>query len=112
MTYTELQAKVKERLIGTDIYDLHQSPDFQCDQTDGFPTMLFACFEKGVAWLEPYYDMALDDTDIAPVEQGCADFGIRSCYDSDDYNKLLRELGEDAYQTAYLPDEEEGQALC
>jgi len=112
MTYAEFQAKVKERLVGTDLYDLHESPDFQCDQTGGFPTMLFACFEKGVAWLEPYYDMALDDTDIAPVEQGCADFGIRSCYNSDDYNKLLRELGEDAYQTAYLPDDEEGQALC
>lgn len=39
--------------------------------------------------------------------QGCADFGIRKCADRDDFDSLLKALGEDAYQTAYLPLDEE-----
>ena len=38
----------------------------------------------------------------------CADYGIRSCCDIEDFNSLLRGLGEDAVQTAELfPDEDE-----
>ena len=39
--------------------------------------------------------------------QLCADFGIRTCCDNEQFNELLKELGEDAYNTAYLPDEDE-----
>ena len=36
----------------------------------------------------------------------CADWGIRDCPDWQMFNELLIELGEDAYQSAYLtPDE-------
>lgn len=39
----------------------------------------------------------------------CADFGVRSCYDEEGFNQILKSLGEDAYQTAYLPAAEEGE---
>lgn len=38
----------------------------------------------------------------------CADYGIRSCCDIEDFNHLLQGLGEDAVRTAELfPDEDE-----
>ena len=41
----------------------------------------------------------------------CADYGIRSCCDIEDFNSLLRGLGEDAVRTAELfPDEDE--SIC
>ena len=36
------------------------------------------------------------------VMDGIAEFGIRDCTNEDEYNELLKELGEDAYESAYL----------
>jgi hypothetical protein len=39
--------------------------------------------------------------------QLCRDFGERPCFDSDDFNALLEELGEDAVRNATISDEPE-----
>lgn len=49
MTYNELQKKTAELYASDEVYT---SPDFQCDQTGGFPTSLCVCWEKQKAWLE------------------------------------------------------------
>ena len=41
----------------------------------------------------------------------CAEYGIRNCEDAEDYNNLLRGLGQDAMDNAWLPDDEEGMVM-
>ena len=113
MTVAEYKNKIREIAANTHLGDIYTSPDFQCDQTDGFPTSLCVCLEKGVAWLEPNTSLCEDDEDITPYEQMCADFGIRDCCSMEEYNSILRELGRDAYESAVIyPDESEDQSLC
>ena len=92
---------------------IHVSPDFQCDQSCGYPVSLCVSWEQGKAWLAPNEFLLGDNQDITEVWQGCADFGIRACRDVDEFNSLLKQLGEDAYATAYLPpdDQNEGQVM-
>lgn len=111
MTVQEYEKKIKEIVSEIDLSDIHTSPDFQCDQTGGFPTSLCACFEKGMAWLTLNAHLAPDGVDIAAYGQLCADYGIRLCCDAEQYNELLKDLGEDAYSTAYLPEDGEAEEL-
>lgn len=111
MTVQDYEKKIKEIVSEMDLSDIHTSPDFQCDQTGGFPTSLCACFEKGLAWLTLNAHLAPDGVDISAYEQMCADYGIRLCCDAEQYNELLKDLGEDAYNTAYLPDEDENMGM-
>ncbi len=83
------------------------SPDFQCDQTLGFPTSLCWNREEGKAWLALKESMIDDDLDMAQFDKGVEEFGIRDCWDIDDFNNLLSELGEDAYQSACLQGDDE-----
>lgn len=110
MTYNEMQKKVADILEKYNPVYIYTSPDFQCDQTGGFPTSLCVCFEKGIAWLELNENLMMDrdDMELDYYRQLCADFGIRACKDNDQFNALLKELGEDAYDTAYLSNEDEG----
>ena len=105
MTFDDFKRKL-ERTV-TDEDEIDTSPDFQCDQTGGYPTMLCVCWEKNVAWLELRYDLASAGDDLSECEQGVADFGIRQCCDAEQFNDLLEELGEDAYDMAYIPPEED-----
>lgn len=107
MTYDELQKKTAEFYASGEVYT---SPDFQCDQAGGFPTSLCVCWEKQKAWLELNENILMDrdDMELGYYRDLCADFGIRSCCDIEDFNRLLRGLGEDAVRTAELfPDEDE-----
>lgn len=72
-----------------------------------YPTCLCVCWTKGVAWLMLRYDLADDGVDLSEFEQGVADFGIRKCEDVDQFNALLKDLGEDAYDIGYIPPEED-----
>lgn len=110
MTFKDFDKQIEE-ITGDDSADLYISPDFQCDQTGGFPTSLCVCWEKGKAWLVPNESMITNENEIWALEEQCAEFGIRSCYDTEDYNNLLRELGQDAVDMAWLPDDEEGMVL-
>lgn len=92
---------------------IHISPDFQCDQTLGFPTSLCVCWEQGKAWLAPNDFMLEDlpDEQAQSVLEACAEYGIRNCGSAEDFNELLRGLGQDAMDMAWLPDDEERMVL-
>lgn len=61
MTYDELQKKTAELYASGEVYT---SPDFQCDQTGGFPTSLCVCWEKQKAWLELNENILMDRDDM------------------------------------------------
>lgn len=107
------QQRIREITDDNEIFSYYASSDFQCDQTGGFPTALCVCFEKGAAWLELRENLITDrdETELDYYRRLCADFGIRTCYDNDQFNELLKELGEDAYNTAYLPDKNEDMGM-
>ena len=92
-----------------DFDSLDTSPDFQCDQTGGYPTSLTVNWAAGKAWLELNDSMADSSDDLTPYELGCAQWGIRNCRDIEEYNSLVASLGEDAIENATLcMDEEDG----
>ena len=76
--------------------------------------------EKQKAWLELNENILMDrdGMELGYYRDLCADYGIRSCCDTEDFNRLLRGLGEDAVRTAELfPDEDEsitmgGMPIC
>lgn len=107
MTIQEYEDNIKTLIAKASIVDIHTSPDFQCDQTDGFPTSLCVNWDKGKAWLTLNYHLVDDDMDITQYLQGCADFGIRNCADIDEFNSLLKLLGDDAYESAWLPEDDD-----
>lgn len=110
----EFKQVIKEIVESEDTLMIHVSPDFQCDQSCGFPVSLCVSWKQGKAWLSPN-EMLLDENqDITNVWQGCAEFGIQECNDTEDFNTILQILGSDAYSTAYIPpenDENEGMNL-
>lgn len=87
--------------------DTYVSPDFQCDQTEGFPVSLCVNWEQKKAWLALNYSLTKSDEDVSHYEKLCADFGIRQCVDTEQFNSILHELGKDAVQSAELFDDEE-----
>ena len=104
MTYEDMQKRIADILEKCEPVDVYTSPDFQCDQTGGFPTSLCVCFEKGKAWLELKENLVIDrDVDLDYYRQLCADFGIRICCDNEQFNELLQELGGDAYPWHIFP---------
>ncbi len=113
MTVQEYEKKIKDIVSEVNFSDIHTSPDFQCDQTGGFPTSLCVCFEKGKAWLELNENLLadIDDTELDYCRKLCADFGIRTCWNNGQFNALLKELGDDAYGSAFLPDEDEEMGM-
>ena len=73
------------------------TPSFQCDQTLGCPTILSVCWGANKAWLSlPYYVYDGEPEDVRPYEIECAKFGIRNCSDYEDFNNILKELGDTA----------------
>ena len=96
----------------SNVYDpisLYVSPDFQCDQVGGFPCSLVVNWNENKAWLQLNDSMALEGEDLTPYERGCAEWGIRDCWDAEDFNGMLMSLGEDAMDNAWmLSDEDEG----
>lgn len=110
MKYEEFVNAVDEiiRETGADFY---VSPDFQCDHSEGYPVSLCASWTKCKAWLEPNEMILENDADIQSARQACADFGIRNCFDRDDFNAILKTLGEDAFQNACIPTEDEGMVM-
>lgn len=96
--------------LSSEEYDI--SPDFQCDQTEGFPTSLCVNWEQEKAWLQLNESLLMDrdKMELEYYRSLCADFGVRNCADAEDFNAILRTLGEDAVCIAELP-EGEGPAM-
>ena len=94
--------------IGSD--DYHYSPEFQCDESGGFPVSLCVHWGKGKAWLEPNSKLSEEDSTLMnSVMDGIAEFGIRDCSSEEEYNEILKALGEDAYESAYLIPPEDSE---
>lgn len=103
MTQAKYLKALDELLEGVGSSDYYSSPEFQCDESGGFPVSLCVHWGKGKAWLEPNKKLSEEDSSLMKtVMDGIAEFGIRDCTNEDEYNELLKELGEDAYESAYL----------
>ncbi len=116
MDQTEFILKVRQYHAAARLVEIETSPDFQCEQSGGFPVSLEVYWEKEKAWLLPnrFYFSELEEEDpeyAKEVMQCCADFGIRDCHSVSDYNNLLRELGEEALENAELPESDEDQNM-
>jgi len=85
---------------------IHFSPDFQCDQTGGFPTILCWNRENGTAIIEPAPVYCDNSESAKQCFRDCADWGVRPCTSWEDYNRLLEGLGRDAYENAVPLDDE------
>ena len=90
-------------------HDIEYRSDFLCDQTDGFPTSLVVDWTTGKANLELNTTLTEDGKDISYFENLCKEWGIRPCYTEEDYNELLKSLGEDAYESAAFDLSEDEQ---
>ena len=108
MRYAEYQKQLDELLEDVSEMDIYSSPDFQCDQTDGVPTKLCVVWRKGKAWLEPNKSMIeeCNEYEIKKFMDECADFGIRDCETKEDFNALLKELGDEAFEMGELVEDE------
>ena len=109
MKYEAFKKEVDRIQARVGILGVHTSPDFQCDQTEGFPTCL--CWADGKAWLELNESLIHEGQDLSAYDKLCADFGIRDCANREEFNELLEELGEDAVQSATLYPEESGDMI-
>ena len=103
MNYAEFVRQLEQLNEG----DVYVSPDFQCDRTGGYPTSLCVNWDKCKAWLQLNDSIDTDGVNIAKYEKLCADFGIRDCLRTEQYNQILSLLGEDAVQSASLPEDDE-----
>lgn len=106
MSYDEFMHQLELLNEDTDAIDIYTSLYFQCDQTGGYPTLLCVNWDKGKAWLQLNESLCYDE-DVSGYQQLCAEFGIHDCNTVDDFNNILNSLGEDARQTAFLPDEDD-----
>lgn len=92
-----------------DSESLYTSPDFQCDQTGGYPTYLVVNWAENKAWLELNESLAEEGEDYTACELACARWGVRDCWDVEDYNAMVKSLGEDAMDNATIyMDEDDG----
>lgn len=110
MTIEEYEQRIQRLVERSKPLTISVSPDFQCDQSGGFPVSLNYSTPVGLAWLEPnsfMLDELEDDLQRTEVLQACADFGFRCCESNQEYNAILEELGEDAMQSAWLPEEDQ-----
>ena len=106
MNYDEFIHQTEQLNDDADAVDIYISPDFQSDKTGGYPTSLCVNWDKGKAWLQ-LNETVCDVDDISKYQQLCADFGIRDCNNTTDFNNILHSLGEDAEQSAYFPNEDD-----
>ena len=87
--------------------------DFQCDQTEGFPTSLVMNWTQNTAFLELNESLVLDrdEMELDYYKQLCKDWGIRPCHSEEDYNELLKSLDDEAYENAAFDLSENEQSF-
>ncbi len=101
--------KLKEMIKDVSELEIYETPDFQCDQSGGYPVCLCVSWEKEIAWLKMKNISDTEGINTDKVEEMCADFGIKKCVDDEQFNKILKELGDDAFYSDYIPIDDEGQ---
>jgi len=94
--------------------NVYKGPDFQCDQTEGFPVSLCFDWDENTAFLELNESLVTDEdeTELNYYRQCCAAWGVRPCHSWEEYNDHLKTLGEEAYENAAVFDEDKGMNLC
>ena len=105
MSYDEFVHEIEELNKDTENVDIYTTEDFQSDKTGGYPTYLCVNWDKGKAWLQ--LNETFRYSNIEHYQELCADFGIRDCNNTTDFNNILHSLGEDAEQVAYISDEDD-----
>ncbi len=103
----ELLKKEVTRLNATGMVDM--TGDFQCDQTQGCPTVLCWNITEAKAWIQPSCNADWnDEEDIETHWKLCAAYGVRSCTSARTFNGLLKSLSMDAfYQEGLVESQEE-----
>ncbi|MDD4164463.1 MAG: hypothetical protein PHV32_18380 [Eubacteriales bacterium] len=91
--------------------NVYTSPDFQCDQTEGFPTSLYADWDEGIAWLELNESLIDPCEDVSYYQSLCDAWGKRPCVSAEDFNNLLKELGNEALYNAEIPVEDDTEEM-
>jgi len=92
--------------------ETYSGADFQCDITDGFPAVLCYDLIDNQAWLEPspaFYDE--DDPLYQDCLEACRVWGLRPCDCWENYNDLLKGIGDEAYENAAVEIEAEDQGF-
>lgn len=105
--FSKFEARINEIIKDADSLSIHISPDFQCDQTGGFPTSLVVCWEKGLCWLQlnEFIAARAFEHEVEKARHMCMDWGIRSCPNVDAFNFYLHELGYDALCNAEIVED-------
>ena len=106
MNVEEFQSEIQKIVAAENTLMIDVSRDFQCDQTGGFPTSLCVCWSQFKAWLQPNEFVDATPEQFQRAWEDCADFGFKTCINDEYYNNILKSLGEDAYETACIPDDE------
>ena len=89
--------------------EMYVSQDFQCDVTDGFPTVLCYDQTENQAWLEPSPACDEDDPLFRYCIEACRAWDLRPCASWEGFNYLLESIGEEAYENAAVEIEAEEQ---
>ena len=91
--------------------EIYSGQDFQCDDTDGFPTVLCYDLANNQAWLEPAPAFCDEDDPLyEDCLEACRVWGTRHCESWEDYNDWLKFIGEEAYENAAVEIEDQGMS--
>ena len=99
----------REMMKSASIGDIHTSPDFQCDITGGYPTVLVWNQDRGTAILQPSPAFDDDSEESNQCIRDCAGWGVHPCSSWEDYNDLLKSIGEEAYANGAVPLDDEDE---
>ena len=73
--------------------------DFQCDRTEGYPTLLCVDYEKQEYWIELNDLFNSNETDVSYYQALCDKFGKRHFGDVEHLlNQIKIHFGEEAYE--------------
>ena len=93
--------------------NIHPGVDFECDQTEGFPTFLYYDPVNKTAWLmlsegtaDSYYNDGEGDV-VEHCEKLCDEWGVRPCSSWEDYDALIKELDAKYYDNIGADEDEE-----
>lgn len=108
-TITETERNFNNEIwkIITSRDDVRMSKRFSSDFTGSFSSHLCVCWAQKKAWLELEEDMFVHEDDdfqkdLDFYRSEFAEFGVQECDDVKDFNRILREIGGNAYERAHI----------
>ncbi len=109
MKLEQFEAEKAIILSDVNLNEVYWSCEFTCELTNGIPICLCALLSKRKAWLDidEFTAKKLTTEQLSEVRCKCAEFGIHECYDSEDFNYILMDLGEEYDSDARMIDDAE-----